>query len=152
MVLFWKVKYEEHGITNDFVFYLKSLLKIFGTGDMIYFYSLKAVIHSIRINPFHKKMYEKLMKLWRVILRLLWRKGFLHLHNNFSIKTCIVLKGERKWRLGKYIKFKNIIASFVLQLRMRGFHQTGYLKPNKMARNSLMMPHHCFRQVIFEVR
>ena len=103
-------------------------------------------------NPVHNKMYETLIKLWRVILKFLWRKGFLHLHNNLGTKTCIVLKGERKWRLGKYIKFKNIIASFVLQLRMRGFHQTGYLKPNKMARNSLMMPHHCFRQVIFEVR
>ena len=60
-------------------------------------------------------------------------------------------RGE-KMTFRKIHKVQNIIASFVLQLRMRGFHQTGYLKPNKMARNSLMMPHHCFRQVIFEVR
>ena len=37
MVLFWKVKYEEHGITNVFVYDLKKFNKSFGTGDMIYF-------------------------------------------------------------------------------------------------------------------
>ena len=36
MVLFWKVKYEEHGITNVFVYDLKTFKKIFGTGDMNY--------------------------------------------------------------------------------------------------------------------